>query len=545
MMRQFIIIGPLLWLASTSHADTCEAPDPTADYQLVFEDNFDSDEIDRSKWNKAFLWGPGVIINNELQYYVNEGQFNYDPFVFDDGVLSIEAIKTPYARDQLFLTRSIYSPTSAELLWRVPEGAASYDVFRDGVLQATVTGGAYFEPDIREGIDYAYEVVAKDVSGNSLVSSQLTVNTADRVIPTPRRPFALELTSKVYSSNTLELSWRRPNRAAKFEVYRDGDFYQALNGSGFNSLYEANINPGQTYDYRVVAYDICEKIIIEENILVNTGDGITPPSVAERLKIELKIYSKTSGEISWNSVGGATNYDVYDNGTLVINFDARSLFIEDLIPGIDRKFRVIALDNDGNTVDETTRVINTADNSFARNRQQFLSGILTSYDAFKFRYGYVEIRAKMPAGKGLWSAFWLLNAYYHDDEPEDPEIDIIEAIGDQVTVGNYAYHFQQDLDGDGISEHRETQEFRSTIEDFSGKFHTYAVDWSPGQIVWFVDDVEVARFENDAVSNEQMYLLINLAVGGDFPGDPDETTQYPARMEVDFVRVYQRLNQSN
>nr|MBX2882796.1 glycoside hydrolase family 16 protein [Granulosicoccus sp.] len=78
------------------------------------------------------------------------------------------------------------------------------------------------------------------------------------------------------------------------------------------------------------------------------------------------------------------------------------------------------------------------------------------------------------------------------------------------------------------------------ISDFSQNFHIYRVDWEPGRIVWYVDDVETARVEGDQVSDEQMYLIANLAVGGTFPGPADESTPFPARFEIDYIRVYQR-----
>jgi len=146
----------------------------------------------------------------------------------------------------------------------------------------------------------------------------------------------------------------------------------------------------------------------------------------------------------------------------------------------------------------------------------------------------------MPAGKGLWSAFWLLNAYYKQDQPEDPEIDIIEAIGDNVTTANHAYHTRFDSNGDGFYDGTNSTEMRATISDFSADFHVYRVDWEEDRIVWYVDDVETGRVEGDQVSSEQMYLLANLAVGGSFPGPADESTPFPARFELDYIRVYQR-----
>ena len=82
-----LIAVPALLLFGHAYADTCKPEDTSAEYKLVFEDNFDSGSLDRNKWDTEFLWGPGIIINNEQQYYVNEGQFGYDPFTVSDGKL--------------------------------------------------------------------------------------------------------------------------------------------------------------------------------------------------------------------------------------------------------------------------------------------------------------------------------------------------------------------------------------------------------------------------------------------------------------------------
>ncbi len=542
MIRSSLVIAStLIGFSNYAVADTCNAPDINNEYHLVFEDNFNGSGLDYGIWNTEFLWGPGVVINNEQQYYVNEGQFAYDPFVVSDGVLSIEAIKAPFDRSKLYLTRAIYSPNSAELLWRVPENAVEYQVYRDGVLQGVVSGGSYFDAQLREGIDYAYEVVALDSNNTQLVSAQLTINTADRPITTPDQLFSLNLQARIYSPFAIELLWNSVNRAGSVKIYRDGVLYRTLAGGDFKSLYEPDLISAKSYQYVVQVFDQCDELIIEEEIDVNTSSGVTPPPpAATRLVVASVIYSKFTAELSWNVVNGAVSYDIFENGAFVDNTDARSIFVDDLVAGIDRRYRVIALDFDGNEVDATSRVINTADNSFALNRQPFLSGIITSYDSFRFRYGRVEARARMPAGKGLWSAFWLLNAYYKQDQPADPEIDIIEAIGDQTTTANQAYHFQRDLDGDGFHTDRVSTELRSPISDFSSAFHTYSVDWTEGLIVWYVDGVETNRLEGSDVSSEQMYLIANLAVGGNFPGPPDETTQYPAKFEIDYIRVYQQ-----
>ena len=146
---------------------------------------------------------------------------------------------------------------------------------------------------------------------------------------------------------------------------------------------------------------------------------------------------------------------------------------------------------------------------------------------------------RQPAGKGLWSAFWLLNAYYKQDQPADPEIDIIEAIGDRTTTANQAYHYMVDLDGDGFFNDRMSVENRSFINDFSADFHTYSADWSEGLLIYYVDGVEVKRIEGDLVSDEQMYIIANLAVGGNFNQAEVDPSVLPARLDIDYIRVYQ------
>ena len=521
------------------YADTCEPYDSTAPYELVFADEFNGNTLDRARWNTEFLWGPGVIINNEMQYYVSDDQFGYNPFVVNNGVLSIRADKAPFDRTRLYLTKSIYSATSAEVLWRQPEGAITYDVERDGAYLGSAQGGAWFEPQLRDGIDYAYEITARDENGNALSTEQITLNTSERSSFSPRVPFTLELDRNIYSERSAELVWRSPNRAAYFIVTHNGTS-ERLNGRTFSSLYLDGITPNIDLTYSVAAYDICDELIVEDSITVNTADGQTLNEVSERLVIAASIFSESTLEISWNTVQGATQYTLYDNGSLIDTISGRSLFINNMVPGGDRKFLVVAEDADGIEVDRTSRTLNTADASFALNRQPFVSGVITSYDSFRFKYGRVEMRARMPAGKGFWSAFWLLNAYYHDAEPEDPEIDIIEAIGDRTTTANSAYHTQRDSDGNGVTDTTDSNEFRSQIEDFSADFHRSAVEWTPDAIVFSVDDVITGEVRGERVSQEQMYLILNLAVGGSFPGPPDDSTVFPGSFDIDYVRVFQK-----
>jgi beta-glucanase (GH16 family) len=149
-------------------------------------------------------------------------------------------------------------------------------------------------------------------------------------------------------------------------------------------------------------------------------------------------------------------------------------------------------------------------------------------DQFVQLYGYFEMRAKFPAGKGFWPAFWLL--------PENgawpPEIDVVEWIGDNRRAAFFTLHYEEE---------GENKKHSGSFDgpDFSEDFHTFAVDWQPGQIIWYIDGVERYRVNDESVPDTPMYLLVNMAVGGTWPGRPDETTAFPSVMEVDYVRAYE------
>ena len=166
---------------------------------------------------------------------------------------------------------------------------------------------------------------------------------------------------------------------------------------------------------------------------------------------------------------------------------------------------------------------------------QYTSGIITTGRSvsdtnmpakFLFKYGYAEIQAKIPSGHGLWPAFWTLP----DDHNSTPEIDVVEFLGHTTDTARFHLHNNGVDPGSNY-----------VGSDFSADFHTYAVDWQSDVIIWYVDGVE--RWRYDTVANipaEDSYLLLNLAVGGDWPGSPDESTPFPIDYEIDYVRVWQK-----
>jgi beta-glucanase (GH16 family) len=162
----------------------------------------------------------------------------------------------------------------------------------------------------------------------------------------------------------------------------------------------------------------------------------------------------------------------------------------------------------------------------------YSSGIICSYGKFSQKYGWFEIRARFPSGKGYWPAFWLLP----DNRRWPPEIDILEILGHEPAIAHFTVHFR-----DEQGRHREdSHQWKGP--DFSADFHTFAVDWEPGLIVWYVDGVERAR-TTKGVPDEPMYVIANLAIGGDWPGNPNEQTKFPQSMDIDYIRVYRKTPQ--
>ena len=168
--------------------------------------------------------------------------------------------------------------------------------------------------------------------------------------------------------------------------------------------------------------------------------------------------------------------------------------------------------------------------TYAGKPRTYTSGMMTTYGKFSQQYGRFEIRCRVPAGKGMWPAFWLL------PEPLDwpPEIDVLEILGHEPNKVYMTHHFRD--------EQRNPKSHGGSWSgpDFSAGFHEFAVEWSPERIVWLVDGVERFRSE-ESIPSRRMYLLVNLAVGGNWPGAPDEKTVFPSALEVDYVRVYEKL----
>jgi serralysin len=167
----------------------------------------------------------------------------------------------------------------------------------------------------------------------------------------------------------------------------------------------------------------------------------------------------------------------------------------------------------------------------ATQNQPYTSGAMTTIGTFAQTYGVFEMRAQLPAGQGLWPAFWLLPA----NGQWPPEIDIMEMLGNQVNTDYTTVH-SNSISGGSSGQ-------GNTVANTTTGYHTYAVDWEPDTITFYFDGQQVFQTATPSdLKNMPMYMLLNLAVGGSWPGNPNSSTQFPANYNVDWVRVYSTAN---
>jgi beta-glucanase (GH16 family) len=171
----------------------------------------------------------------------------------------------------------------------------------------------------------------------------------------------------------------------------------------------------------------------------------------------------------------------------------------------------------------------------------YTSTRLKTKGLFAQTYGRFEARMRIPRGQGLWPAFWMLAADIDQvGWPEGGEIDIMENIGREPAIVHGTLHGPGYSGSEGIS--RTDTLSRGAYAD---DFHIYAVEWQPNEIRWYVDGRQYNRMTpadlpqgTKWVFDRPFFLLMNVAVGGGWPGDPDASTTFPQVMVVDYVRAY-------
>ncbi|MFI5839129.1 discoidin domain-containing protein [Catenuloplanes sp. NPDC051500] len=176
------------------------------------------------------------------------------------------------------------------------------------------------------------------------------------------------------------------------------------------------------------------------------------------------------------------------------------------------------------------------------NGRDYTSHRMNTSNKFSVQYGRVEARIKVPKGNGLWPAFWMMGADFLEGRPwpYNGEIDIMEVLGRNTSEAYSTLHAPAYNGAAGYGQ-------KYATVDLSQDFHVWAAEWDSkgirffldGRLVFTADKATVESTRGPWVFDHKFYLILNLAVGGDFPGPVDATTPLPSRMYVDYVRVYQ------
>ena len=193
-------------------------------------------------------------------------------------------------------------------------------------------------------------------------------------------------------------------------------------------------------------------------------------------------------------------------------------------------------DRPENIVVEDGKLIITAFEEDYLTREYTSAKINSKYKG-DWRYGRIEASIKLPEGQGMWPAFWMMpTEQVYGGWPNSGEIDIMELVGHEPSTVYGTLHYGPPYEYTNGS-------YTLPSGKFSDGFHVFSIEWTPDSISWFVDGELYSTKDPEDVSQwqvfqEKFYLILNLAVGGNWPGPPDETTVFPQTMEVEYIRVY-------
>jgi len=184
---------------------------------------------------------------------------------------------------------------------------------------------------------------------------------------------------------------------------------------------------------------------------------------------------------------------------------------------------------------------------------EFTSARISTRGKASWTYGKIEAKIKLPYGQGIWPAFWMLGENIDSvGYPNCGEIDIMEMVGSTDGAENATVWSSLHRPDQSATESDKTQSETAFYKNnhgnwFNDDYHIFGIVWSSGQIQFYVDDhlynkvrIPISGKDGYSVFREPFFIILNLAVGGTWPGSPDPTTDWPKQMEVDWVRVYQQ-----
>lgn len=285
-----------------------------------------------------------------------------------------------------------------------------------------------------------------------------------------------------------------------------------------NEIFRIRFEADQEVDFSVITPTI--KIINDDVLLpYDTEDYSTPTSYAGWTAVWADEFNGPEINLEWwkHEIGNGDNG--WGNNELEFYTDAP----------------------ENSRIENGNLVIEARNDSW--NSRQYTSARMITKDKKTFGFGRTDIRAKLPYGQGIWPALWMLGINIDQKGwPACGEIDIMELIGNFPSTSQATVHFGSDMSnykyiGDS---------YKIFDEIFNDRFHVFSIVREMNQMWFYVDDILIFEFASKDTQgqpypfNEQFFFIFNVAIGGNWPGNPDASTTFPQYMEVDYIRVFEK-----
>jgi len=361
------------------------------------------------------------------------------------------------------------------------------------------------------------------------------------------------LVALMSSTNWVEFSWVPSvddQSVEAYEILRDGSAIFTVRGdTGYEFDYRSWITTSYM-DCNYTRYTVCESSQPADGathqysvVAVDNEGQRSAPSAP----VTLALPATQRTQVNLNGFTQVFNEEFESDSLDRATWKTSLPWGPDRVINGERQYFVNLFGNDPVSYDpfkftgttlRITGIPTPAEDLANANGLPFLSGVISTQDNFSFTYGYVEMSAKLAAGSGLLSTFYLFNQSF---EKNQPEIDILEYIGDRPTKSYQTYHYYDSNRSRWATGERHsspTMEYNAGF-DLSSGFHTYSVLWEPELVIWYVDGVEIRRIVGPRVSDEPMNIIAHLVLGSEWIGEPDASA-LPAVMEIDYIRAWQR-----
>lgn len=279
----------------------------------------------------------------------------------------------------------------------------------------------------------------------------------------------------------------------------------------------------------------------------NSGAGNTGGTISEWVKVDPSNGYSTPTEYSGYSKIWA---DEFDSTSLNTNDWTFEIGTTDAFGNVGWGNNELQYYREENTYLENGLLVIEAKKE-TYNGRAYTSSRIKTMDKFSFQYGRVDIRAVVAEGKGLWSALWMMGQNWSQQGwPYCGELDIIDTIGGTGQEANVVHNIYWNDGGIGSAYSPANYGANHDLsggETFSNTFHIFSIEWTEDSIIWYVDDVQTHSININSddlreAFQQDFFFIFNVAVGGNWPGTPVTSTQFPRGMLVDYIRVFQQQN---